>query len=152
MGEPHLLFFSGAAAHASPPQMLPILLIWGALHLYFTSKVNELHQMTESFQCFQVNRKSVSFSLLCFLCEEPECISPPHLSLSNIWLLVRPFLCLSWADSKNYITSLLTVYVCVFIQKAVNTRRPCSYLKRRWPNVLPLTAVLNRQSGFNHLC
>lgn len=66
-----------------------------ALHLFFTSKVNELHQMTESFQCFQVNRKSVSFSLLCFLCKEPECISVPHLSLSNIWLLVRTFLCLS---------------------------------------------------------
>lgn len=66
-----------------------------ALHLFFTSKVNELHQMTESFQCFQVNRKSASFSLLCFLCKEPECISSPHLSLSNIWLLVRTFLCLS---------------------------------------------------------
>lgn len=42
--------------------------------------------------------------------------------------------------------------LCFFIQKAVHTRRPCLYLKRRWPNFLPLTAVFNRQSGSNHLC
>lgn len=37
----------------------------------------------------------------------------PHLSLSNIWLLVKTFLCLSWANIKNYITALLTTSVCV---------------------------------------
>lgn len=37
----------------------------------------------------------------------------PHLSLSNIWLLVKTFLCWSWANIKHYITGLLTASVCV---------------------------------------
>lgn len=57
-------------------------------------------------------------------------VSMPHLSLSNIWLLAETFLCLSWVDSKNYITGLLTVSfpVCVcecvllnFIPKKLHT-------------------------------
>lgn len=62
-------------------------------------------------------------------------VSMPHLSLSNIWLLVKTFLCLSWVDSKNYITGLLTVSVCVrmfyliLYWKSCTHRGPCSYLK-----------------------
>lgn len=85
-----------------------------AIHL--SLPLNDLQQMTECFLVFSGQEK---------ICVVPARSHRVHLSVSNIWLLVQTFLCLKWVNSKNYITALLTVSVCVLIlliQKAAHTQ------------------------------
>lgn len=85
------------------------IITWGSSILWksrFTVKINDLHQMTGGFQCIQVKKKKICvlcvFFIYIYIYLPPArshrvhfSVSMSHLSQSNIWLLVKTFLCLS---------------------------------------------------------